>query len=49
MHGEEMCARGIDSRNDEIGANVSLISEKVLLEHGHARGDAGWPASRQRV
>lgn len=49
MHGEEMCARGIDTCNDEIGANVSLISEKVLLEHGHAGGDAGWSAGGQRV
>lgn len=49
MHSEKMCARGIDARDDEIGANVSLISEKVLLEHCHASGDAGWSASRQRV
>lgn len=49
MHSEEMCAGGIDPRDDEVGTDVSLISEKMLFEHGHASGDAGWSASRQRV
>jgi hypothetical protein len=46
---EEMCAGGVDTRNDEIGANVTLVAEQVLLQHGHAGNDAGLAASGEGV
>lgn len=41
VDGEEVGARGVDPRDDEVGADVALIAEEVLLEHGHAGDDAG--------
>ena len=44
MDGKEVCAGGIASSNDKVCANVTLVSEEVLLEHGHA-GDNAWLAA----
>ena len=44
VHGEEGDAGGVDAGNDEVGANVALVAEEVLLQHRHARDDAGPPA-----
>ena len=49
MDGEEMCAGGVDTRNNEVGANVTLVTEQVLLQHGHAGNDAGLAAGREGV
>lgn len=39
VDGEQVGASGVDARHDEIGADVALISEEVLLQHGHAGHD----------
>jgi hypothetical protein len=49
VDGEEMRAGGINTRNDEVGANVALVAEEMLLEHGHAGYDAGLAAGREGV
>ena len=49
VNGEEADARGIDAGNDEIGANMALVAEEVLLQHGHDGDDAWGPASGQGV
>jgi hypothetical protein len=36
-YGEEMTASPIDSTDNEIGTNVTLVLEEVLFEHGHGR------------
>lgn len=40
VDGEEVGSRGIDTGHDEVGADVALVAEEVLLEHGHACDDA---------
>ena len=49
MHSEEVGAGGVTARNDEVGANVALVAEEVLLEHGHDGGDAGLAAGAEGV
>lgn len=49
VDGEQVGSRRIDARDDEVGADVTLVAEKVLLEHGHARHDARLAARRKRV
>jgi len=44
MDCEEMCSRGVDTSDNEIGTNVTLILEEVLLEQGHASDDSGLAA-----
>ena len=44
VDGEEMCAGRVDASNDEVCANVALVAEQVLLEHGHAGDNAGLAA-----
>lgn len=44
-----MRAGGIAPCDDEIGADVSLVAEQVLLEHCHNGDDAGLAAGRQGV
>jgi hypothetical protein len=39
----------VDAGHDEVGADVALVAEEVLLEHGHAGHDAGLAAGRERV
>jgi hypothetical protein len=42
-------ARGVHARNDEVGADVPLVAEEVLLQHRHARYDARLAAGREGV
>ena len=49
VNGEEADASRIHARDDEIGANVALVAEKVLLEHGHDGDDARTAAGGERV
>lgn len=49
VDGEEVGARGVAAGDDEVGANVALVAEEVLLEHRHAGDDAGLAACREGV
>ena len=49
MHGEEVGACGIDTRDDEVGADVALVPEQVLLKHGHAGDDTRFAAGGEGV
>ena len=49
VDGEEVGAGRVAAGDDEVGANVALVAEQVLLEHGHAGDDARLAARRQRV
>lgn len=49
VDGEEMGACRVDAGNDKVGANVALVAEEVLLEHGHARDDAWFAACGEGV
>lgn len=49
VHSEERCPGGVDPGNDEVGADVALVLEEVLLEHGHAGDDAGFAACGEGV
>lgn len=40
VDGEEVTASGVAASDDEVGADVALIAEEVLLEHGHDGDDA---------
>lgn len=40
VDGKEVCTGGIAPSNDEVCANVTLVSEEMLLEHGHAGDNA---------
>ena len=44
VNGEEVCAGGIASCDDEIGTDVALVLEEMLLEQCHAGHDAGLAA-----
>jgi hypothetical protein len=39
-----MGAGGVDTSNDEVGTDVALVAEEVLLEKGHAGNNAGLTA-----
>lgn len=49
VDGEEMCASGVNTGNDEVSANVTLVAEQVLFQHGHAGNDAGLAAGGEGV
>lgn len=49
VDGEQVRARGVAPRNDEIRSNVALVAEKMLLEEGHASDDAGLAAGGKGV
>lgn len=49
VHGKEVRARGVAAGDDEVGANVALVAEEVLLEQGHAGDDAGLAAGGEGV
>ena len=49
MHREEADAGGIDTGDHEVGADVALVAEEVLLQHCHAGHDSGFAPSRQGV
>ncbi len=40
VDGEEVGAGRVAAGDDEVGANVALVAEQMLLEHGHAGDDA---------
>ena len=44
VHGEEPGSGWVAAGDDEVGADVALVAEEVLFEHGHGGGDAGGPA-----
>lgn len=49
VDGEEVGACGVTAGNDEVGANVALVTEQMLLEHCHAGDDAGLAARGEGV
>ena len=49
VHGEEVGACGVAAGDDEVGADVALVAEEVLLEHGHAGDDTGFAAGGEGV
>ena len=49
VDGEEVGAGGVDAGDDQVGADVALVLEQVLLQEGHAGDDAGLPAGGQGV
>ena len=49
MDCEEVASRRIAPCYDEVGADVSLVSEEVLLEHGHDGDDAGFAVGGEGV
>jgi hypothetical protein len=49
VDGEEVGARRVYARDDEVGADVALVAEEVLLEEGHARHHARLAACREGV
>jgi hypothetical protein len=44
-----MCACGVATGDNEVRANVSLVTEQVLLQERHASDDARLSTSRERV
>jgi hypothetical protein len=49
VDGEEVGARGVDARDDQVGADVALVAEQVLLQHGHGGHDARLAAGAEGV
>ena len=49
VDGEEVSTGGIYTRDDEVGTDVSLVAEQVLLEEGHAGDDAGFATGGEGV
>lgn len=49
VDGEEVGAGGIAASDYEIGADVALVTEEMLLEHGHHGRDTGFAARREGV
>lgn len=49
VDGEEVDARRVAAGDDEVGADVALVLEEVLLEEGHGGDDAGLAAGGQGV
>jgi len=49
VHSEEVGASRINTGDDEVGADVALVAEEVLLEQRHARYDAGLAAGGEGV
>lgn len=46
VDGEEVAACGVDTGYDQVGANVALVAEQMLLEHGHDGGDTRLASGR---
>ena len=49
VHGEEVGPGGITAGDDEVSADVALVAEEVLFEHGHDGDDAGFAAGGEGV
>lgn len=46
---EKVRARGVHTSDNEVCADVALVAEEVLLQHCHARHDAGLAAGGEAV
>jgi hypothetical protein len=49
VDGEEADAGRVDAGDDQVGTNVTLVSEQMLLQHRHHRHDAGLAAGGESV
>lgn len=49
MDCEEVCAGGIAACHDEVCADVTLVAEEMLFEHGHDGYNAWLAAGREGV
>lgn len=49
VHGEQVRARGVAAGYYEVRADVALVPEQVLLQHGHDGHDARFAAGREGV
>jgi hypothetical protein len=49
MYSEESNTGRVNASYDEVGTNVSLVAEEMLLEHGHTGDDSGFAAGGKRV
>ena len=49
VNGEEADTRGVDAGDNEICADMALVAEEVLFQHGHDGDDAWGPAGGQGV
>lgn len=49
MDGEKVRAGRVAAANYEVSADVALVAEKMLLEHGHAGDDAGFAVGGEGV
>lgn len=49
VDGEEVDSCRVDTSHDQVGADVALVPEEVLLQQGHACDDTRLPARGQRV
>lgn len=47
VHSEEVRAGRVDAGNNEVGTDVALVAEEMLLEQRHAGYDAGLAAGRE--
>lgn len=49
VDGVEADAGGIDTSDDEVSADVALVAEEILFEHGHACNNTGGSAGGERM
>jgi hypothetical protein len=49
VYGEEVSTSGVNACYDEVCADVALVAEQMLFEHGHAGYNAGLAAGGQGV
>lgn len=49
MHGKEADACGVNASDDEVCAYMALVTEEMLLEHGHTCDNAGFAACGESV
>ena len=49
VHGEESGSCRVAAGDDEVRANVALVAEEVLFEHGHGGDDARGAARGEGV
>lgn len=49
VDGEEMDSGRIDTSDDEVSSDVTLVAEEMLLEHSHAGNDSRLAAGAKCV
>ena len=49
VNGEESYPGGVNPSNDKVCADVALVAEEVLFQHGHAGDDSWLAAGRESV